>query len=422
MKLTSVVLVFLFFLSEVFTARGSNYYFSSVSGDDSRTPQLAQQSATPWKTLAKLNAYFSSLKPGDSVFLQCNNVFTGSLQVTQSGTVGHPIVFAAYGTGSPPIINGFATLTSWLSVGGNIWQSSCPGCGVRVNVVDVSDSVQPMGRYPNSGGPNGGYAIIQQHTDSTTITDLNLSMGPNWTGADLVIRKNRYVLERDSILQHSGNTIWYKTGSNVAATNKFGYFIQNSLKTLDKNGEWYYDPLSHKMNMYWTGDPSGIAIKASQVDTLVNISKRQYIVFNGIFFQGSNKEEIYLFQAAYINFTDCSIRFSGLSGVKSIQSNNLTFLRVTVEYSNNNGIDLNGSRNLVQDCHIVRTGIFPGTGTAINSYQGLTIRGDNNTIQYNRVDTTGYCPIQFVGASNAILNNLVDYFAFVKDDGGAIYT
>lgn len=423
MKLTPIALAFIFFLSGVLTARGSSYYFSSVSGDDSRTTQQAQNPATPWKTLAKLNAFFNSLKPGDFVYLERGSVFTGSLQVTQSGTAGNPIVFSAYGTGNPPSINGFTTLTGWVSVGGNIWQSTCNGCGVRVNTVAVADSVQAMGRYPNSDAPNGGYAIVQQHSGTNSITDANLTKsGFNWTGADLVIRKNNYVIERDSILLHSGGTITYKTGSAIVPTDKFGYFIQNSLKTLDKNGEWYYDPRSRKMNMYWISNPSAISIRASMVDTLVNISRKQYISFNGILFQGSNREGIYLFQAGNINFTNCSIRFSGLNGVKVIQSNDMVFDGVTIEYSNNNGIDLDGSRNLIQNCNIVRTAIFPGMGNPINSYLGITIHGNNNTVQYSRVDTTGFSPIQFVGASNAIRNNLVDYFAFVKDDGGGIYT
>ena len=44
----------------------TNYYFSSSTGDDTRTASQAQNSATPWKTLTKFNSYFSSLADGDS--------------------------------------------------------------------------------------------------------------------------------------------------------------------------------------------------------------------------------------------------------------------------------------------------------------------------------------------------------------------
>jgi parallel beta-helix repeat protein len=148
----------------------------------------------------------------------------------------------------------------------------------------------------------------------------------------------------------------------------------------------------------------------------------QYLVFDGILFQGSNMEGIYLLGASNITFTNCKIRFSGLDGIKAIQSNYIMIANTTVEYSNNNGIDLDGSRNTIQDSRIARSGAFPGMGNVSHSYQGITITGNNNTVQYNMVDTTGYSALVFTGVSNIIQNNLVDYFNFVKDDGGGIYT
>jgi parallel beta-helix repeat protein len=38
------------------------------------------------------------------------------------------------------------------------------------------------------------------------------------------------------------------------------------------------------------------------------------------------------------------------------------------------------------------------------------------------VDTTGYVGIFFLGGPNLIKNNTVDYFCYLKDDGGGIYT
>jgi parallel beta-helix repeat protein len=420
MKTFTVVLVF--FLSAIMSARATNYYFSTYTGNDGRTSVQAQSPSTPWRTLDKLNAIFPSLKPGDTVFLQRGSFFVGSLKVTQSGIAGKPIVIAAYGTGFAPILSGFTQLKTWTSIGGNIWQSYCGSCGVRANMVKVADSIQPMGRWPNRNAANGGYAVIQSHVDSTSITDAALGTTPNWTGADLVIRKYTWLIERDSILQHSGTTIRYKTASTNPATDKFGYFVQNSLKTLDQNGEWYYDPRTKKMNMYWTSDPSTISINVTAVDTLINIFKRAYVSFQGLFLQGANRMGIYVLQSNNISFTDCAIIYSGVNGVKTTQSPYVTFLRTTVDHSGNNGMELDGSNYLVQDCRVLRSGTVPGMGNCMQSYIGLTFRGDNNTIQYNKIDSTGYCPLEFIGANNMIKNNAVDYFAFVKDDGGGIYT
>jgi uncharacterized repeat protein (TIGR02543 family) len=48
--------------------------------------------------------------------------------------------------------------------------------------------------------------------------------------------------------------------------------------------------------------------------------------------------------------------------------------------------------------------------------------GTNLLVEYNRVDTTGYVGIEFQGTNVLVKNNVVNYFDFVKDDAGGIYT
>jgi len=93
-----------------------NYYFSTSTGDDNRSTALARNPATPWKTIAKLNSFFSQLQPGDSVLFKRGERFTGGIQVVKSGTSGSPIVLSAYGTGANPVINGFTTVSTWQSL------------------------------------------------------------------------------------------------------------------------------------------------------------------------------------------------------------------------------------------------------------------------------------------------------------------
>jgi hypothetical protein len=66
-----------------------------------------------------------------------------------------------------------------------------------------------MGRYPNASASNGGYLTYTQHsgtysgvTDPTiagnpaSITDTTLPDSTNWTGAQLVVRKDHWILDR----------------------------------------------------------------------------------------------------------------------------------------------------------------------------------------------------------------------------------
>ena len=105
-------------------ANATNYYFSSISGDDSRTALQAQSSATPWKSLSKLNSFFSSLNAGDSILFKRGETFYGSIVVNKSGTLTSPIKLGAYGSGAKPIISGFTPVAVWTSLGGNIWEST----------------------------------------------------------------------------------------------------------------------------------------------------------------------------------------------------------------------------------------------------------------------------------------------------------
>jgi parallel beta-helix repeat protein len=409
-------------LSVNLAANGATYYVSSVNGNDSYTATQAQNQATPWKTLSKLNSFFSSLNPGDIVALQAGSVFTGPLIISRSGTPAALITITSYGSGAAPIINGFTNLTGWVSVGGNIWQAPCSSCGLRVNMVNIGGVSQPMGRYPNAGTADGGYAQVQTFSGTFSITDSHLSSGNNWTGADLVIRKNHWVIERDSILSQSGSTINYLTGTVFTPTVKFGYFIQNSLKTLDQNGEWYYDPKAVKMNLYSTTNPSGTLIQASRIDTLVHLDNMQYVHLNGITFVGANKTAIAMTKSSFITLTNCTIRYSGRDAISGTTTNYADIDYVNLDYTNNNGIYLTGNGNMVQDCKVQRTATFPGMGNSLDSYVAISVIGNLNMVQHNTVDTTGYTGIIFEGTNNTVKNNFVDYFCFVKDDGGGIYT
>src|SRR5690606_32116792 len=49
---------------------GTNFYFSTSEGDDSRNFIAARNPTTPWKTISKLNEVFGSLQRGDTVFVE----------------------------------------------------------------------------------------------------------------------------------------------------------------------------------------------------------------------------------------------------------------------------------------------------------------------------------------------------------------
>ena len=99
------LILFLFCIS-INMVESTNYYFSSSTGNDSRTSVQAQSKLTPWQSITKLNSSMSSFLPGDSVLFNRGEVFYGSITITKSGSASLPIVFAAYGVGAKPEISG----------------------------------------------------------------------------------------------------------------------------------------------------------------------------------------------------------------------------------------------------------------------------------------------------------------------------
>ena len=116
-KLLFVLFVF------VTTAAGAKNYYISATGNDANS---GLTSTSAWKTIAKVNASFTSILAGDSILFKSGDTFYGALVINKSGTSSLPIVIGSYGTGAKPVISGFNTVTSWTSIGSGIYQAAVP--------------------------------------------------------------------------------------------------------------------------------------------------------------------------------------------------------------------------------------------------------------------------------------------------------
>ena len=399
-------------------ANATNYYFSSVSGDDSRTSAQAQNPATPWKTLTKLNSFFSSLAAGDSALLKRGETFYGSITVSKSGAAGRAICIGSYGTGAKPIITGFTTVAGWTSLGSNIWESTSAVSSLSdLNMVVINGANTPMGRYPNTG-----YLKYQSSTASS-ITSSSLTGSPNWTGAEAVIRMYRWVIDRNPINSQSGGTLNFTDNDpDYDPTNGFGFFIQNDVRTLDAQNEWYYNPSTKKIRIYSSSAP--VNVQVASVTTLVTISAKNYITLDNLSLQGANDRAVYCNGGNTVTIQYCDILYSGMDAVYSYpNAPNIKVQYCTINNSNNSGIDLgNSDAGIIQHNTINNTGVFPGMGNYTNStFTAAVAKGDFSDVSYNHIDTAGYNGIYFAGSGTNVRYNYVNYVCFNKDDGGAIY-
>lgn len=426
-KKTHLLSLIFFLFFQINSVVAAKYYFSTTSGNDSRSPTQAQNPNTPWKSISKLNSIFHSLKPGDEILFKRGDVFYGTINISRSGTSSSPIVIGSYGTGAKPVITSLITLKNWKSIGNGIYESADKSLNKEVNVVLINNKIQELGRYPNSDAPNGGYLTITSHSGNNSVSSSELSSSSNFSGGEVVIRKNQWIIDRHRISSHSGNKINYIPSGSYRPSNGYGMFVQGHIKTLDKTGEWYYDGSNKKLSVYLgSSNPSSSEIQASSLDYLLSKTYHaSHLRIENLHFNGANKDAIHLAGGNDIQIRNVEIENSGENGMTLMSVLNLVIDNSRVVNSLNNGIALQygnlGARvtnNVVENTFIFQGGARNSDKNGI----GILVTSNNSVIEYNKIINTGFNGITFEGNGTLIKNNLIDNYCFFKNDGGGIYS
>ena len=403
-----ITIIFFFLLQNAY----ATVYFVSNAGNDENN---GTSTSTSWRTINKVNS--TSFLAGDSILFKRGDTFYGSLRVKASGTFGIPIIFGAYENGANPTISGFTKVTSWTHLGSNIWESTGAVSTLSTcNMVVINRKNTPMGRYPNTG-----YLTYQSHVNNTSITSSLLTSTPGWTGADAAIRVNRWTVNRVTVKSQFGGTLNFDAMSGNG-TDKFGFFIENDARTLDAQNEWYFNPSTKKIRVYNKSQPTNVMV--ATVDTVISVMHgRNYIEFENIAVQGAN--QILLFSGGNdANILNCSFSFSGWDGLKMAGNYNNISNNIFADIGENGVYLYYGSPgyNVVSKNVFRRTNLI--TGVLENDYCAAAIRcySANTLIQYNDIDSSGYCGIEIRYNNVQVTNNLINHSALVRDDAGGIYT
>jgi parallel beta-helix repeat protein len=402
-------------------------YYVSNSGNDSNSGLTA---ILAWKTLANVNAL--TFKAGDQILFQKGDTFYGTITVKNSGSVGNPITFGAYGAGANPILTGFTTITGWTNEGKGIYSKTITSESSTDNIVTINGVNTAMGRWPNTG-----YMTYESHSGNTSITDNQLTGTSNWTGAELVLRRTQWTLNRNLITNHSGSVITYTPDANTwdGPTDGYGYFIQNDIKTLDVLGEWYYNGTT--LYMYFgANDPSNYTVKISTLDDLFSSgtsysTRKNYITADNLTFEGSSLNAVSLVQGT-TNWTvkNCTFSLNGRNGIFAEQTSYLTINNNTFSDINNNAIAMHWEQDnfIISNNTISNIGILPGMGASDDvSYDAVHIPtsntvNSNSVVENNLIQHVGHTGIQMQGRGITVKNNIISDFGLVKADVGGIYT
>ena len=239
--LKKLLIIISLFISSAVNA--TNYYVKT-SGNDNNT---GMSDAQAWATIAKVNSSFTSFSAGDKILFNRGDTFYGTIRISKSGTSGLPIIIGAYGKGADPLITGFTTLSGWTAETGGIY-SKVIASEAQTNMVIVDGISCGMGRTPDAS-----YLTFESFSTTVSITDTRLRSTPDWDGAEVVIRQNAWSLDRHPITNHTGNVITYSGGLEAPIAN-YGYFIQNDLRCVTSDNEWYHNTGTGKFYIY--GNPA----------------------------------------------------------------------------------------------------------------------------------------------------------------------
>ena len=418
-----IILVLLFAFA-AYQAFGQTTYYVKNGGNDA----LAGTSdATAWETIAKVNSFESSLNPGDSVLFNKGDTWSGTItkgsvgSAGKSGTAGNRITYGSYGEGEKPIITSLQTVN--FSAYNDTVDYVVIATESNPNYILINGVWTAMGRYPNNN-----YLYFEWAIGTTKITDFQLPNTPNWTGAEVAIRKRDWVLDRNLITNHTDSIILYTTsgtgGSGYVPYIKYGYFIQNDYKTLDQFGEWYYDGDT----LFVYSGAEDISSYTIQVPTITNLFynwRASYITIDGLSFIGSCGSVIkVLSYADSVKIKNCDINFSGLHAIELAIARQCIVDSNTINHSIGSGIWSDSNiNNKYTNNYILNTGMILGASERTDRTHGIYANScDNLLIQYNRIDSSSYCGTSPRGHDMLVKNNYITNSLLLVCDGGGIYT
>lgn len=434
----------------VLSAGATDFYFSSSSGNDV-TGNGTQ--ATPYATLTKAQSVMNSTAvANDRFFFKRGETFPGSLTVNKAG-----VDILTYGIGTPPLFSGWTTLSqanvNWTTVATNIYEITVTGgLSAQLLMCTVNGAFQHQGRTPNYNPVTdfgGGWYRTENHEADSALMDLSgtpkvaLPSVTNWTGAQIVVRTYDYVIDTAQILTHkvsgTGSRLSfssakiYNTGVDAGAIpNGYGFFIQQDPRTLDQQGEWYYNhtATTKKFRIYLTSAPSNYTIRIPTVDRGIVVgSGVDGVIIDGIRFEGYNRDGVALQRLASGNGANNTL----------IQNCEFQWLRSAVFHDDGDcdGTSVIGcsardisfvafyGRNTgnftVRESSGRHIGLWPGMGSWGIGYMFSWTTKNGGNFSRNYVDSVGWAGIRGNGSFMNIDSNVIKNYAMILNDVSGVY-
>jgi len=353
--------------------------------------------------------------------LNRNTTFTGTINISDDS-----LKFCSYGhSGTKPVISGFTEVTDWTQINDTIWESTNAVSTLDyLNIVLINGRNIPMGRIPNDGEV---YAVDAVVNDSYIVAS-ELTGTPDYTGAQIVIRKNAYAWQTANITSQSTDTLYYTDvySSDYVVDVNDGFFIQSDSSTLDVQNEWYYNTSTKKLQIYSTIEPTDV--KVPTVANLVSSDTKNYITFKNIAFEGANEFAIIIDESDYVTIDNCNINNIGWNGFYSLLSDYPTVKNSSFSNCNFSAIfdyqadGSEGTGSLITNNTIDSTFLNIGIGNKYYMPGAIQTNSESSLVRYNRITNSGKEAIKVQSNVAQVKNNFINNSLLKVTDGGGIYT
>jgi hypothetical protein len=284
------VFILLFLFSGAVIAQ-TTYYIDAENGSDANN---GRSEANAWKTISKFSSN-GGFVSGDVISFKRGQTHFGRIVPASSG-----LTFNAYGSGNRPVISGAVILNTWTSIGGGVYETDI---AAAPKILMINGRKYSKGKYPDNGWMN------IDNTSGGNITSGGLS-GTNFSGAKAVIRKNRWIIDNDSISSQGGNTIYFSYKFYEPKQN-YKFFITDHLACLSQFGEWYYDHGARKLRVFFgTNNPS--AVTASISDNVITLRNVNNTKVSDLAFAFANQDIVYMSSTDNTRFSNCSFEYGNI--------------------------------------------------------------------------------------------------------------
>lgn len=406
-------------------------YYVALYGDDDHDGLTLQR---PFRTIGRAA---QAMKAGDTCFIR-SGTYRETVVPACSGQEGAPVRFEAY-RNDRVVVSGCDEIAAWTHHEGSVYKGKIDwdlGDG-SATLVYFDEELGAEAQWPNMSDrlDRSQYARVDAATNAYptgTLFDEELKAFPDgyWDGAMVAcVNGVGYFMSTAKVTGFKAGTLhhdqWVSSAEHYHTKPGDLYFITRTLRALDTEKEWYYDPAERMLYVIAPGGnhPSAHAVEVKRRDYAFDLRRKQHVHVVGIDCRGATitteeachcliaKSRLYGLDRAFGYRQSIYGRTRGvaLGGTENVLRD------CEISHFEGNGITVSGERNAVLNCYI-HDGNFEASYASM-----IWLRGAEHTVSRCTIARGGRTSISGVFSRSTIAYCDISFANALTKDSGMIY-